>query len=197
MAQLGEIRKGSEIGKNSGGYIKGKKYIWHKYIWAACLDCGKERWVRLIKGEPYRERCFPCGRKIGAQKRRGPNHQSWKGGRLKRKDGYIVIWLPLDDFFYPMVDYKGYVFEHRLVMARHLGRCLQPWEVIHHKNGIRDDNRGENLQLISELSNRQIAFFEKKLNKILKQNKELKMQIKLLQFHIKELQKAREENYIA
>lgn len=39
-------------------------------------------------------------------------------------------------------------FIHRLVYEEYLGRPLQPWEQIHHRNGIRSDNRLENLELI-------------------------------------------------
>ena len=68
----------------------------------------------------------------------------WKGGVKHRQDGYIAIWMPKHPFAN-----NGYVMEHRLVMEKHIGRYLTEEEVVHHKNGIRNDNRIENLQLFA------------------------------------------------
>jgi len=77
----------------------------------------------------------------------GPDSAGWKGGRTVDGNGYVRVWVGADDLFANMRNQTGYVLEHRLVMARHLGRPLLRSETVHHKNTDHADNRWENLQL--------------------------------------------------
>jgi hypothetical protein len=72
----------------------------------------------------------------------GPLSTGWKGGRVVKR-GYVLIW----NKSHPHANAQGYVLEHRLVMEEKVGRYLERTETVHHKNGIRGDNRPVNLEL--------------------------------------------------
>jgi len=69
---------------------------------------------------------------------------NWKGGKYILK-GYVFILKPEHPNAHP----DGYIAEHRLVMEEHLGRYLGHREAVHHINHIKNDNRIENLELMS------------------------------------------------
>ncbi len=149
MPEIGDVKKSQELVYKT----KGQPMVWH-----ACVDCGKKRWTALRKGQPVRLRCQSCGAKNYFQGN-PERHPNWKGGKfVDAKSGYVFVKLQPDNFFYPMCQWNGVVREHRLVVAKALGRCLLPWEVVHHKgtkcpkgsNENRSDNRyPENLKLVA------------------------------------------------
>ena len=71
---------------------------------------------------------------------KGENHSAWKGGRFKEERGYIRVYAPE----HPKARRKGYVMEHILMWEKAHGQLPEGY-IIHHINGIRDDNRPENL----------------------------------------------------
>lgn len=64
--------------------------------------------------------------------------------KKRGKNGYVLVKGDPDC---PMTTANGYAAEHRVVMAKKLGRPLLAFENVHHINGIRDDNRPENLEV--------------------------------------------------
>ena len=74
--------------------------------------------------------------------RLGKDAIGWKGGRSEH-EGYILIHKP----DHPLAGSDDCVLEHRLVMEKHLGRYLKREEQVHHRNGIKNDNRLSNLEI--------------------------------------------------
>lgn len=82
-------------------------------------------------------------------RRKNPDKQpNWKGGRRLKTDGYIAI----KDHSHPNSAKDGYILEHRLVMSNHLKRPLETWEVVHHVDGDKANNKLDNLELLPKQS---------------------------------------------
>lgn len=112
--------------------------------------------------------------------KKGPDSPCWIGGR-KTKEGYVLVYKPE----HPYAHADGYIFEHRLVMEKELGRYLLPSETVHHK-GIRyDDIRNRSDNLIDNLELR-IGQHGKGIA-LMCADCELRKEVRLLRQEIKEL----------
>lgn len=75
----------------------------------------------------------------------GADNPNWKGGCTVASNGYVLVKAR----WHPAADSRGYVYEHRLVAERLLGRPLREGEQVHHLNHVKTDNRPENLRVMA------------------------------------------------
>jgi hypothetical protein len=132
--------------KCHGAYVHGTGKGTQPNVEYTCVVCGKV--VKTYRSPAAQENTIPkyCSVQCTGAAQRGEDNPAWSGGRHKLNTGYVVRLAP----GHPFVDARGYVLEHRLVMEQIVGRYLTKDEVVHHVNGVKDDNRPENLQLFPD-----------------------------------------------
>ena len=109
------------------------------------------------------------GKYVTDETRRKMSESKIKGGighKKKRTDGYIAVYFP----DHTQSNSSGYIMEHDLVMECIIGRRLNDDECVHHINFIRDDNRKENLKLMTKTEHMSLHAKLRHLNKEEKYN---------------------------
>lgn len=108
-----------------------------------CADCK----IILNTRNRYVKRCWKCFKKWNIQTGRKPHN--WKGFQMK--SGYRTVYVSRK---------RPHVLEHRYVMEQHIGRQLKTEEIVHHLNGIKHDNRIENLTLTNRKEHEHCTFIK-------------------------------------
>lgn len=118
-------------------FFKDKKRV--KYILTKCENCNKEFEVRPCSYRYRKKKNIKlfCSPKCHSEYYSGSNHPNWNNGKTVCPNGYVRI-------------NKKKRYEHDLIMENTIGRKLDKSECIHHKNHQKDDNRIENLELLTK-----------------------------------------------
>lgn len=131
-----------------------RKYCSRQCNWKASLQ-GKRTGTKHRPESIQRMKDATTGRYLGA------NSPVWKGGRFHDQHGYVSVAVStltgrqreLAEAMAPKhAKGRPYIREHRLVMATMLDRPLESFEVVHHHNGVKDDNSPSNLFLKDQSS---------------------------------------------
>ncbi len=123
MPQTGDIKLGVEIGNTQ----------WCKFIWSACIDCGKERWVKVVHGMAQSPRCNSCASKkvAGIYPRKTLAERFW--AKVLKTDG---CWL-WQGYINPITGYgqanknQYPILAHRLAYELTYGKIPEGKFVLH------------------------------------------------------------------
>lgn len=168
------------------------KRNYQRLIRVSCITCKTWRWINSCGLWEYRKgkkgNCWECHRKWLAKK-----NQLLGVGRRHNFQGYVVRTLTsftqeesklLKSMMrLPHNNLRGEILEHRAIMALYLKRPLNSKEIVHHINGIHDDNRIENLELVSDSKEHY-----KHHMRIYKENQALHIKIQQLEQQLSSLQ---------
>jgi len=131
---------------------RGRPVGWRKHHWTkeeleklywkeekSCYQIGRQFGLRGTSVNKAMEKLGIPRRQVGSMK--GRSHPNWKGGRSKSGSGYIIIHKPE----HHRARKNDYVFEHIVVWEEAHHQPLPDGWVVHHLNGVKDDNRPKNL----------------------------------------------------
>ena len=97
----------------------------------------------------------------------GPENPMWKGGQSVSSHGYVLIRVGVG---HHLADVRGYAYQHRIVAERLLGRRLKQGEIVHHKDGNKQNNSPENLIVVG--SNGEHYVFHRQNDSLQKPNEQ-------------------------
>lgn len=110
-----------------------------------CEQCGK---VMRVEHHQLATKRF-CSKACHSEAKR----LSGPGSLVRRPDGYLAVYYPS----HPDASRDGRVLQHRLVAEQKYGRRILPTEHVHHLNGVKDDNRPENLEVIQAAAHTRVT----------------------------------------